>query len=127
MYTLYTLPSTKTKESRAEMGLNSSFGIILVPFFFLFFIDATHVLPPKLFDVRNYGAIADGKTYNTEVSSSTKIIVIFVNAFSIYICRFSCFFSFGNFRHFLRHGKMRVHIMEGVGFISHQEHFCWGL
>ncbi|CAA3007119.1 exopolygalacturonase-like [Olea europaea subsp. europaea] len=48
------------------MGLNSSFGIILVPFFFLFFIDATRVLPPKLFDVRNYGAIADGKTYNTE-------------------------------------------------------------
>ncbi|KAL2496659.1 Pectin lyase-like superfamily protein [Forsythia ovata] len=47
------------------MALKSSYGIVLV-LIFLCFIDATHGLPPKLFDVRNYGAIADEKTDNTQ-------------------------------------------------------------
>lgn len=70
-------------------------------------------LPPKFFNVVHYGAVADGTTDNSQVSFKLLALVYSVqkedrNQISFYFWYY--------IRHFLKHGKMHVHIMGGVGF-----------
>lgn len=66
--TLIQRTTCRTQELRA-MALSSGFGIVLT-FFFLFRVFEANdtALPPKFFNVLDYGAVADGKTDNSEVN-----------------------------------------------------------